>query len=259
MHPILFRIGSFELYTYGAFLAIAFLVAIYLGMHETKRVGLKPELAADLGIVIIIAAIVGARIFYILFYDLHYTLEHPLELLKLRQTGLVYYGGLIFAVGAGLAYCKWKKAPLLLMLDVGAPSIAIGQAIGRIGCFMSGCCYGKPTWMPWAVKFPQLEYLRHPTQLYESIVVFAIFIALMWFRKNKTRNGQVALLYALLYAPARFTIEFFRGDNPQVLFGMTISQVVSVLIFAGAVLIGLYMRHSSVKAEKPAEIASAKQ
>jgi phosphatidylglycerol:prolipoprotein diacylglycerol transferase len=240
MHPILFNIGPFELYTYGAFLAIAFLAAIYLGMRETQRAGLKSELAADLGIVVIIASIIGARLFYIVFYDLRYTLAHPAELLKLRQTGLVYYGGLIAAVSAGLIYCRWKKAPLPIMFDVAAPSLALGQAIGRIGCFMSGCCYGKPTWVPWAVTFPHLEHPRHPTQLYEAFATFAIFLFLMWFRKKKTRNGQVALLYALLYAPARFAIEFFRGDNPHVLFGMTISQVISVLVLAGAVIVTLY-------------------
>jgi len=222
-------------------LAIAFLAAIYLGMRETERVGLKPELAADLGIVIIIASIVGARFFYILFYDLHYTLEHPGELLKLRQTGLVYYGGLVFAVAFGLLYCKWKKAPLLLMFDVAAPSIALGQAIGRVGCFLSGCCYGKPTWVPWAVKFPHLEYYRHPTQLYEALAVLGIFVALMVFRKNKKRNGQVAILYALLYAPARFIIEIFRGDNPQVLFGLTISQVISAIILVAAAVLAVYL------------------
>jgi phosphatidylglycerol:prolipoprotein diacylglycerol transferase len=256
MHPILLKIGSFELYTYGAFLAVAFLVAIYLGMRETQRVGLKPELAADLGIVIIIASIIGARLFYILFYDLRYTLEHPVELLKLRQTGLVYYGGLIGAVAAGYLYCRWKKAPRLLMLDVAAPSIAIGQAIGRVGCFMSGCCYGDPTWLPWGVKFPHLEHMRHPTQLYEAVAVFAIFLALMWYRKNKTRNGQVAILYALLYAPARFIIEIFRGDNPQVLLGLTISQVISAIVFAGAVAAGLYLWYLAGKKPQPDEAAS---
>ncbi|RJP22877.1 MAG: prolipoprotein diacylglyceryl transferase [Candidatus Abyssobacteria bacterium SURF_5] len=251
MHPILFKIGPFELYTYGAFLAVAFLTAIYLGMRETQRVGLKPELAADLGIVVIIASIVGARIFYILFYDLHYTLEHPSELLKLRQTGLVYYGGLLFAVAAGLLYARRKGAPLLLLMDIAAPSIAIGQAIGRIGCFMSGCCYGEATWVPWAVKFPHLEHLRHPTQLYESFAVFAIFLTLMWFRKRKGGDGQVALLYVLLYAPARFIIEFFRGDNPEVLLGMTISQVISLLALMAAVAaVLLFSRHLAGKKQQ---------
>ncbi|RJP72130.1 MAG: prolipoprotein diacylglyceryl transferase [Candidatus Abyssobacteria bacterium SURF_17] len=239
MHPILFKIGSFELYTYGALLAAAFLAAIYFATREGERVGLKPELAADLGIIIILSAIVGARLFYILFYDLRYTLEHPGELLHLRQAGLVYYGGLLFAVGASLIYCRLKHAPIPLVMDITAPSIALGQAIGRIGCFMSGCCYGTPTWVPWAVKFPALEHARHPTQLYESVVTFAIFAALMKFRRHKKQNGQVMWLYAVLYAPARFVLEFFRGDNPPVLWRLTISQVISVLILLGALALGI--------------------
>ncbi|UCD57443.1 MAG: prolipoprotein diacylglyceryl transferase, partial [Candidatus Hydrogenedentota bacterium] len=142
MHPILFKIGQLELYTYGAFLAVAFLLGIYLATREAERMGLKPELAADVGIIIILSSVVGARLFYILFYDLHYVLEHPAELLKLRQAGLVFYGGLIFAVGAGMIFCRLKRLPIPLALDIAAPSIALGQAIGRIGCFMSGCCYG---------------------------------------------------------------------------------------------------------------------
>ena len=192
MYPILLRLGPFELYTYGAFLAVAFLVAIfYLATREANRVGLSPELIVDIGIVAILSSIVGARLFYILFYDLQYTLEHPGELLKLRQTGLVFYGGLIFAVGSGLMYCRLKRAPIRLVLDVAAPSIAIGQAIGRIGCLMSGCCYGKPASVPWAIKLPHLEHLRHPTQIYESLGAFGIFLVLMWFRKRKTGDGQV--------------------------------------------------------------------
>ncbi len=253
MHPILFKIGPFELYTYGAFLAVAFLVAIWLATRETERAGLKPELAADLGIVVILSSIVGSRVFYILFYDLHYTLEHPSELLHLRQAGLVFYGGFIFAVGAGLAFCKLKRVPIPLVLDIAAPSIAIGQAIGRIGCFMSGCCYGKPTWVPWAVKFPQLEYRRHPTQIYESLATFAIFLVLIRFRRHKTRDGQVAWLYAALYATARFVIEFFRGDNPPVLLGLTISQVISVVVLIGAAALSFFVWLPSARTQAHAD------
>lgn len=257
MHPVLFKIGPFELYTYGALLAAGFLVAIYLGMREAGRVGLKPEHAADMGIVIILSSIVGARLFYILFYDFTYTLAHPAELLRFRQTGLVFYGGLVFGVTGGIVYCIWKRVPVLLMMDVSAPSIAIGQAIGRIGCFMSGCCYGKPTWVSWAVKFPQFDQLRHPTQLYESFATFLIFLALMWFRKYKSRDGQVALLYVLMYAPARFIIEFFRGDNPQVLFGLTISQVIGIVAVVGAVLLAILVK--APVSGKPAHAEAGKK
>jgi len=241
MHPILLRIGPFELYTYGAFLAVAFLVAIHLAIREANRVGLSADLVADLGIVVILSSIVGARLFYIVFYDLQYTLEHPRELLRLRQTGLVFYGGLLFSVGASLIYGKLKRAPIRLGLDVAAPSIAIGQAIGRIGCLMSGCCYGKPALLPWAIKIPHLEHLRHPTQVYESIGAFAVFLVLIRFRKRKTADGQVIWLYAALYAALRFALEFFRGDNPHILLGLTISQVLSGLVLLAAALLAPFV------------------
>jgi phosphatidylglycerol:prolipoprotein diacylglycerol transferase len=241
MHPILFRIGPFELYTYGALLAVAFLVAIFLATRQAERVGLTADFIADLGIVVILSAVVGSRLFHILFYDLHYTLEHPRELLRVRQTGMVFYGGLIFAVAAGMIFCRVKRAPIMRVLDVAAPSIAIGQAIGRIGCFMSGCCYGEPTWVPWAVTFPGREYPRHPTQIYESLATLGIFFILVRFRKRTTGDGKTAWLYVVLYAVVRFALEFLRGDNPQVLFGLTISQVISVLALAGAVPFGYFV------------------
>ena len=241
MHPILIKIGPLQLYTYGLMLAVAFLVGIYLATRAAERAGVKPEIFADLGIVVILSAILGARLFYVLFYDLQYTLAHPGELLKLQQTGLVFYGGLIFSVGAGLIFCRLKSIPIPLALDIAAPSIALGQAIGRIGCFMSGCCYGRPTGIFWAVKFPHLDHMRHPTQIYESLATFAIFLVLLRFRKHRMGGGQVAWLYLVLYASARFAIEFFRDDNPHILLGFTVSQAVSLLALLGALPLAYFI------------------
>lgn len=253
MHPVLLKIGPISLYTYGALLAVAFLVGIYLAMRAAEREGIKSEFVADMGILVILSAILGARLFYILFYDLQYTLEHPGELLKLQQTGLVFYGGIIFAVCAGIVFCKLRGVSIPVVMDVAAPSIALGQSIGRIGCFMSGCCYGAPTRVPWAVKFPNLDHLRHPTQLYESLATFGIFLALMWFRKRKTGPGQVAWLYAIMYAAARFMIEFVRGDNPQVLLGFTLSQVVSLLVLLAAFPLGYFIWFSKNNERSPGD------
>ena len=241
MYPVLLRIGPITLYTYGALLAVAFLVGIYLAMRAAEREGIMPEFIADMGILVILSSILGARLFHIVFYDLQYTLAHPRELLKLQQTGLVFYGGLIFAVAAGIIFCRLKHVSIPAMMDVTAPSIALGQSIGRIGCFMSGCCYGAPTWVPWAVKFPHLDQLRHPTQIYESLATFGIFLTLMWFRNRRTSRGQVAWLYVTMYAAARFAIEFVRGDNPQVLLGFTLSQVISLLVLLAALPLGYFI------------------
>ena len=259
MHPILLKIGPIELYTYGAFLAVAFLTAIYLATREAERVGLKSDFVADLGIILILSSIVGARLFYILFYDLQYTLEHPTELLRLRQTGLVFYGGLFSGFCAIYVFCRLKRAPFLLVIDTAAPSIAMGQAIGRIGCFMSGCCYGKPTWVFWAVKFPQLDQLRHPTQIYESAATFIVFLLLMRFRKHKSRDGQTIWLYAVMYASLRFGLEFLRGDNPQVLMGLTLSQVIGVLVLIAAVPLGFLVWMPSPRKQSRAEAARSSE
>ena len=245
MHPILFKIGPLELYTYGAFLAFAFLAAIFVATRAAEREGLDSQFIADLGIVVILSSIVGSRLFYILFYDLKHTLENPSELLKFRQTGLVFYGGLVVAVLASLLYSRMKRVSIPLILDIGAPSIALGQAIGRIGCLMSGCCFGAPTNVPWAVHFPFLEHGRHPTQIYESLATFAIFLMLIRFRKRKTADGQVAWLYLVLYAVARFIIEFFRGDNPPLLFGFTLSQLIGIVALIAAVPLGFLVWRTS--------------
>ncbi len=198
MHPVLLRIGSISLYTYGALLAVAFLMGIYVTMRAAEREGIETEFIADLGILIMLSAILGARLFYIVFYDLQNTLENPGQLFKLQQTGLVFYGGLIFAVGAGIVFSKLKGVSIPVVMDMVAPGIALGQSIGRIGCFMSGCCYGKLSSLPWAVTFPNHKYASHPTQIYESLVTFAIFLTLLWYAKRKTAVGQVAWLYLIL-------------------------------------------------------------
>jgi phosphatidylglycerol:prolipoprotein diacylglycerol transferase len=257
MHPILFKIGPLQLYTYGALLAVAFLVAIFLASKEAERQGLDKSFASDMGVVVIVSSVIGARLFYILFYDLRYTLQHPTELLKLRQTGLVFYGGFIFAVAAGIIYTRLKRASIPVVLDIAAPSIAIGQAIGRIGCLMSGCCYGKPTWVPWGIKFPHVDYRVHPTQIYEALATFLIFLLLVWFRRHKTRDGQIAWLYMVTYAMARFVIEFFRGDNPHIAFGLTLSQIISVVALVAAVPLG-YVVWFSAGQRKDQESAGKK-
>jgi len=241
MHPILFKIGPVQLYTYGALLATAFLAALYVATREAEREGIKSEFVADSGILIILSSILGARLFYIVFYDLQNTLANPRDLLKLQQTGRVFYGGFIFAAIAVIVHCKRKSVPIPLTMDIAAPGVALGQAIGRIGCLMSGCCYGKPAAVPWAIKIPHLDHFRHPTQVYESLATFAIFLVLIRFRRRKTGAGQVAWLYLMLYALTRFVIEFFRGDNPQILLGLTISQVLAALVLIGVLPFGYFV------------------
>lgn len=247
MHPILFKIGSLPIHTYGVLLAAAFFLALALAVREAKKEGIPPEKIADLGLYLLISAIVGSRILFILT-DLHYYIEHPLRIFKLWEGGLVFFGGLILAIPVGIYYIKKNDLPLWKVADINAPSIAIAQAVGRLGCFSAGCCYGKPADIPWAVTFrdpdslARLDIPLHPTQLYESSGTFLIFLFLIFMRKKKSFDGQLFWLYVLLYSIVRFFIEFFRGDEIRGMpFGspLSTSQGIGILL----AILAIYMLH----------------
>jgi phosphatidylglycerol:prolipoprotein diacylglycerol transferase len=253
MHPILFKIGEIKIFTYGFMLALAFLSAIYLAGREARRTGLPVARFYDLCFYSIIAAIVGSRLLYVLL-EYPYFLSHPLEVFVLWRGGLVFHGGLVLAVGVAVYYAyrhglSWK--PTLDAIVVGMP---MGQFFGRIGCFMAGCCYGKPTHLPWAVTFADPETLcpihepLHPTQLYEALLALGVFGVVYFFRTRKHYDGQLALMYLCLAGWVRFTVEFFRSPEDYrgpVLFGnMPLTQVVALglALVSGAWLAWLWWR-----------------
>jgi len=237
MYPILFQIGSFRIHTYGVFIALGFLTGIVLALREAKRVGEKPENILDLSFYSIIAAIVGSRLFYIIL-NYQYYIENPLEMIKIWSGGLVFYGGFVLALIVGIWYIRKSHLPLWKTADVMAPSIAIGQAIGRLGCFSAGCCYGKVTTLPWAVTFSNPECLanlgvpRHPTQLYSSLNDLFIFLILTVVKRFKKFDGLLIWLYVLLYSITRSIIEIFRGDDRGLVFGgtLSISQFIGIVL-----------------------------
>jgi len=237
MYPILFQIGSFRIHTYGVFIALGFLTGIVLALREAKRVGEKPENILDLSFYSIIAAIVGSRLFYIIL-NYQYYIENPLEMIKIWSGGLVFYGGFVLALIVGIWYIRKSHLPLWKTADVMAPSIAIGQAIGRLGCFSAGCCYGKVTTLPWAVTFSNPECLAnlgvplHPTQLYYSLNDLFIFLILTVVKRFKKFDGLLIWLYVLLYSITRSIIEIFRGDDRGLVFGgtLSISQFIGIVL-----------------------------
>jgi len=237
MYPILFQIGSFRIHTYGVFIALGFLTGIVLALREAKRVGEKPENILDLSFYSIIAAIVGSRLFYIIL-NYQYYIENPLEMIKIWSGGLVFYGGFVLALIVGIWYIRKSHLPLWKTADVMAPSIAIGQAIGRLGCFSAGCCYGKVTALPWAVTFSNPECLAnlgvplHPTQLYSSLNDLFIFLILTVVKRFKKFDGLLIWLYVLLYSITRSIIEIFRGDDRGLVFGgtLSISQFIGIVL-----------------------------
>jgi phosphatidylglycerol:prolipoprotein diacylglycerol transferase len=256
MYPVLFRIGNFPINTYGVFLALAFLCAILITVRLAARDGLPREKIYDLSLWMLLASLVGSKI--LMFFTEPEYRDHPLQLLSLDflRSGGVFYGGLLGAVITGYFLMRHYKLPWWKTADACAPGIAIGNFFGRQGCFAAGCCWGKPTNLPWGVKFTELGHeitgvptdtYLHPTQLYESFAMLIVFFFLLWLHKHKRFSGQVILMYALLYSAIRFAIEFVRDDPRGDIFGLTTatglstSQLIS-LVVGGAALVVLIVR-----------------
>ena len=225
MLPRLFHIGSFSQSTYGVLVAAAFLIALSLTSRLARRAGLNSDHVVNLGILCGISAMVGAKIMMYLV-DFSYYAEHPGEIFSLSslQAGGVFYGGLIAALIAATVFMRRHRLPALVTADVFAPGIALGHAIGRLGCFAAGCCYGRPTHLPWGVAFtdPLAQIPRewlgiplHPTQLYESAVEFIVFGILYWRIAKPHPRGAIIALYLILYSTARFLVEFVRDHGEE--------------------------------------------
>jgi phosphatidylglycerol:prolipoprotein diacylglycerol transferase len=256
MYPELFRIGSFPINTYGVFLALAFLCAILITVKLAARDGLPREKIYDLCLWMLLSSLIGSKVL-MLFTEPEYR-DNPWQLLSLDflRSGGVFYGGLIGAILAGYFLMRRYQLPWWKTADACAPGIAIGNFFGRQGCFAAGCCWGKPTTLPWGVKFTELGHeitgvpidaRLHPTQLYESFAMLIVCGFLLWLHKRKRFSGQVILTYALLYSIIRFLIEFVRDDPRGDLFGLTTltglstSQLISLVVGTGALIL-LIMR-----------------
>jgi len=243
MFPILIKIGPITIHTYGVFIAIGFLTGLVLAVRQAKKQGIPAEKIVDLGFYMLIAAVVGSRLFFIIT-NAGFYFKNPLAIFKIWEGGLVFYGGVIFAIPTAIWYMRKKGLDIWNTADIFAPSLAIGHAIGRLGCFSAGCCYGVQAGdHPFAVIFKDPECLAprgiplHPTQLYESAGEFFNFIVLIVLRRHRSFKGQLFWTYLLLYSVLRFIIEFFRGDEIRgFLFGnISVSQGISALIFIIAV------------------------
>ncbi|MFA4983873.1 MAG: prolipoprotein diacylglyceryl transferase [Candidatus Omnitrophota bacterium] len=225
MHPIICKIGFLNIYSYGLALAVAFMLGSLLASRQAARVHAVPETVFNLCFLIFVAGIIGARLFYV-SYHLFYYLKNPLEIIMLQQGGLSWFGGLMLGAGSGFFYLKKKKLPIGKTIDLLAPYLALGQAIGRIGCFLNGCCYGRVS--HFGIYFPVHDAVLIPTQLYSSILLLFIFMLLRFLRERPHRDGQIFLLYLLFYCIGRFFIEFFRADNPALFWGLTIFHLMSI-------------------------------
>src|SRR5215469_13273266 len=245
MYPQIFHLSF--LHTYGVLVAIAFLAGLWVATHLARDAKLPTESVFNLGFYSALAAMLGAKVMMILV-DLPYYTQHPAEIVSLStlQAGGVFYGGLIAALVVATWYLRKTRLPGLPTADVFAPGIALGHAIGRLGCFSAGCCWGVESHLPWAVRFtdpssqvpPELLGVPlHPTQLYESFAEFLIFGILYWRIRKAHSAGAIISLYLMLYSTARFIIEFYRYHEQGNLWGgpLDTSQWLSILLFlAGA-------------------------
>lgn len=261
MYPRLFEIGPVTVYSYGVLLAAAYLVGLKLAMVLARRRGLDSDRILDLGIYIIIAALIGAKLL-LLVVDWDFFVRQPRELWTLARSGGVFYGGLIVATMVGFWYIRRHRLPFWETTDVMAPGIALGHVVGRLGCFLAGCCYGRPTEVAWAVTFTDpfaasnvgtpLNRPLHPTQLYEAgaeLIILAILLSAD--RRWRYFPGRSFWGYLLLYGVARFVIEFYRGDERGMWLGYSTSQLVSLLLvpISLLMLVWLARRTSSPPAQ----------
>lgn len=217
MHKVAFEIGGLAIHWYGVFLALGVLAGVWTAARRCVRDKLPPAVITDLAPWLIGGVIVGARALYVATYWQSQFATQPIwHIFNLRSGGLVFYGGLIGAVVTAYVYLRVKRLPTWKVADALAPSIALGHALGRIGCLMFGCCYGRVCQLPWAIQFPadheSYPHHLHPTQIYESLLNAGLYLALAWLYRRKKFDGQVFGAYLVSYAIIRSFVELFRGD-----------------------------------------------
>ena len=259
MYPELFRIGGFPVNTYGVLLALAFMAALFVASRLGARDGLPRERVFDLGLWMLLGGLVGSKLLLMVAEPEYGADWRNLLSIDFLRSGGVWYGGFLGGLLTGVLLIRRYRLPFWKVLDAFAPGVAIGQAVGRQGCFAAGCCWGHPTDAPWGVAFGEEAHRitgvptgvhLHPTQLLESAAALLIFALLYWLHGRKRFDGQVIATYAVLYGLTRFTIEFFR-DDPRgdilgltTLTGLSTSQLISLLVVAGGVAFILLRRRA---------------
>ncbi len=285
MHRIICRIAvpftdfSWPIYSYGLMMMLGFICALALALRRARKEDLDPDVIWDLWMWSLIFGIVGARGLFILQNWQAFQGRSPLAMLYFWEGGLVFYGGVATAALAAVVYLKRKHIPVLKVMDVLAPSLALGLAFGRVGCFLNGCCFGKLSNLPWplAVRFPRgaepivvgggvqlppltsppflhhvLNYALsplashslpiHPVQLYASLSALIVFGILTWFFMRRRHQGEVMLLFLIVYPVARFLLELLRDDNLRTFTGLTLAQNMSIAAFLMALPLFLRLR-----------------
>jgi phosphatidylglycerol---prolipoprotein diacylglyceryl transferase len=252
--PDLISIGPLRIRWYGVMYVLGFLASYILIIRQkrSKQLGLVGPVAQDLIFYLAIGLIVGARLGYLLFYqynDYSYYLQHPLEILATWHGGMSFHGGLFGAVIAGWFFCRRRNMPFWAVADSVAVTAPIGLGLGRIGNFINGELFGRPTTVPWAMVFPEGGPLpRHPSQLYEALLEGLVLFTLLWHLRQRTfQDGMMVAIFLVLYGIFRFVIEFFRSPDPQVglvLGVFSMGQILCLTMVLGGLLLAVYLRQS---------------
>lgn len=244
MHPVLFKIGSIPIYSWGFMLAIAVIVSVYGVGRLFEQEGYDKNQVVDLVLVLVIVGVIGSRIAHILVYERAEFIANPLSVLSVSGgiSGLIWYGGLIAAVIPFVIYIKKNNWNFWRVADMLAPFVALGYAIVRIGCFLNGCCYGAVTNSACGVVFPYVDnFTRFPTQIYSSLINLFLFGLLIWFYPRRQYTGQVFSFYLIGYAIYRFIIEIFREST--IMYGpLTLGQVYTLILLVIGIILWLWRR-----------------
>ena len=235
MYSVLFEFGRLKIYSYGVMVAAGFLIAVYFASREGGRAGIAPQNIFDIGLYALLFGIIGARALHVAL-EYRYYAERPFEVIMISRGGLAFHGGLVAGIIAASLFVRRSGIPFWKTADVIAPYIALGQAIGRIGCLLNGCCYGIPTYLPVGIWLEGHPQRLHPTQLYMSLFLFIAFLVLKKIYRKKRFEGTVFFSYLMIFSLGRFFIDFLRGDLNTVFLGLKTSQLISIGIFFTALI-----------------------
>ncbi len=263
MHVDLFSIGRFTVHSYGTMIAIGIILAVIIALLRAKKVGLDANETINCAIIVVIFGFVGAKILYVL-ENFRQFLETPLAVIG--SSGFVVYGGIVIGLFCMFAWCRWiRKVSFLRYTDLVFPSVALGQAFGRLGCFLAGCCYGKETTAWWGVVFPEGSFAPAgvpliPTQLISAIGDFVIFLVLFYYGKKAVKKvGDVTALYLLLYGIGRFFVEFLRQNTQGGIGPLTTAQCFSVVFWALSICLFILNRKAPYSQNYSEIFASVRQ
>ena len=246
MHPIIANFGPVTIYSYGLMVAIAYLLGVYVARREAVRKNIKVDLVYDLAFYLIIGSLVGARFYYLAFFNPSSFIKDPVSILKIWEGGLAIHGAILGGIVSGVLFSRFHRISFWKIVDLVGPSVILGQAVGRIGCFLNGCCFGVPTESIFGIRFPKgsLAYTAyaglavHPTQLYELIFNIIGFFVLWSVRQKIKFDGGIFLLYLMIYNSMRIVTSSLRGDSLYIWnTDLKIAQITSGVIFIIALII----------------------